>query len=69
MLDRVVQKKTRNDLRSFTPKHDLFRFSHYPLMNLMANIIRVISGIGQKTLISLFGNMLTRLEICVDQNG
>ena len=36
---------------------------------IKANIIRVISGIGQETLISLFGNMLTRLEVYVDQNG
>ena len=36
---------------------------------LEANIIRVISGIGQETLISVFGNMLTRCEVGVDQNG
>ena len=36
---------------------------------LTANIIRVISGIGQEILISLFGSMLTRLEVYVDQNG
>ena len=36
---------------------------------IKANIIRVISGIGKDTLISLFGNMLTRLEVYVDQNG
>ena len=39
--------------------------SQEPLMN----IIRVISGIGQEILISLFGNMLPRLEVYVDQNG
>ena len=43
--------------------------SQEPLMNLKANIIRVISGIGQEILISLFGNMFTRLEVYVDQNG
>ena len=36
---------------------------------LKANIIRVISGIGQEIIISLFGNMLPRLEVYVDQNG
>ena len=36
---------------------------------LKTNIIRVISGIRQETLTSLFDNMLTRLELCVDQNG
>ena len=40
-----------------------------PNYELNANIIRVISGIGQETRISLFGNMLTRLEVCVNQNG
>ena len=36
---------------------------------LKANIVRVISGIGQETLISFFGNMLTPWEVHVDQNG
>ena len=40
-----------------------------PKNQFKVNIIRVISGIGQETLISLFGNMLTCLEVCVDQNG
>ena len=33
---------------------------------LKANIIRVIYGTRQETLASLFANMLTRLELCVD---
>ena len=36
---------------------------------LKAHIIRVISGIRYKTLTSLFDNILTRLEHCVDQHG
>ena len=43
--------------------------SQEPLMNLRRTLLRVISCIGQETLISLFGNMLTRLEVYVDQNG
>ena len=38
-------------------------------MEEIMDIIRVIPGIGQEILISLFGNMLTRLEVYVDQNG
>ena len=41
--------------------------SQEPLMNLRRTLLE--SGIRQEALISLFGNMLTRLELYVDQNG
>ena len=43
--------------------------SQEPLMNFRRTLLEWFLGIGQETLSSLFGNMLTCLEVCVDQNG
>ena len=44
--------------------------SQEPLMNVMRTLLEwFVSDIGQEILISLFGNMLTRLELYFDENG